>query len=97
MRMPFGKHKGVPVNQLPLDYLYWLVHNTALREPLGTVVKHAYKVAMGAYEAPQVTANPDAQKIYRKLALKWHPDRGGNTSAMAALNDFMEAIKRCRD
>ena len=96
MLMPFGKHKGEPVNQLPLDYLYWLVHNTALREPLSTVVKHAYKVAMGAYDPP-VKDSSDVQKAYRRLALKWHPDRGGNTSAMAALNDFMEAIKRCRD
>ena len=24
MRMPFGKHKGTPVKELPGDYLKWL-------------------------------------------------------------------------
>ena len=25
--MPFGKHKGTPVNQLDHDYVKWCIHN----------------------------------------------------------------------
>lgn len=31
-------------------------------------------------------------QIYRHLATKWHPDRGGSNDAMSALNDFNTAI-----
>lgn len=27
MKMPFGKHKGMDMGQLPTDYLRWLVEN----------------------------------------------------------------------
>jgi uncharacterized protein (DUF3820 family) len=37
-RLPFGKHKGSPVNTLPDDYLQWL-STRDLREPLGSVVQ----------------------------------------------------------
>jgi curved DNA-binding protein CbpA len=43
------------------------------------------------------TAKIDAtqiQKIYRSLAIKWHPDKGGNHAAMAAINEFYELIKQ---
>ena len=28
MNMPFGKHKGTPLADLPDDYVYWLLHKT---------------------------------------------------------------------
>ena len=31
--MPFGKHKGTPLNQLPTDYVDWL-KTTDLKDPL---------------------------------------------------------------
>jgi hypothetical protein len=36
--MPFGKDNGVDLEDLPLDYLYWLTLNIELREPLRTTV-----------------------------------------------------------
>ena len=33
MTMPFGKHRGVSLRELPSDYLAWLL-GLALREPL---------------------------------------------------------------
>ena len=27
MKMPFGKYRGMPMDQLPYDYLQWLVDN----------------------------------------------------------------------
>lgn len=37
-RMPFGKHKGTPLNDLPVDYLKWL-STIELREPLASAVR----------------------------------------------------------
>jgi hypothetical protein len=39
-RMPFGKHKGTPVRDLPGDYLKWL-STIELRDPLASEVKKA--------------------------------------------------------
>jgi len=32
--MPFGKHKGLPLTELPDDYLDWLLQNVEMRPPL---------------------------------------------------------------
>jgi uncharacterized protein (DUF3820 family) len=37
LKMPFGKHKGTPVRDLPGDYLKWL-SSIELREPLRSSV-----------------------------------------------------------
>jgi exodeoxyribonuclease X len=39
MKMPFGKHKGTPLDELPLDYMTWILENLSdmrddLREEL---------------------------------------------------------------
>jgi hypothetical protein len=44
MRMPFGKHKGMEISALPVDYLEWLVHNF---EP-GEIREEARKVLKGS-------------------------------------------------
>ena len=38
--MPFGKHKGTPLEELPSEYLLWLGCLDALRQPfLGHVLR----------------------------------------------------------
>lgn len=32
MQMPFGKHKGTPIAELPDDYLAWLFEEAAIKE-----------------------------------------------------------------
>ena len=39
VRMPFGKHKGTPVKDVPGDYLAWLSENVPLRGDLAEAVK----------------------------------------------------------
>lgn len=34
----------------------------------------------------------DLKSAFRKLSLKWHPDRGGTTEAQQALNEFYEEL-----
>jgi len=38
MNMPFGRHKGTALAELPFDYLRWLVSLDDLREPLRSAV-----------------------------------------------------------
>ena len=41
IRMPFGRHKGTLVADVPLEYLKWLNGTGNLRGPLSTAVKDA--------------------------------------------------------
>lgn len=46
-------------------------------------------------EGPGVKFSVDDLKpIHRKMATKYHPDRGGSTEAMVAVNEFWEEISR---
>lgn len=48
IRMPFGKHKGALVVELPPDYLRWLRENTDIRGELADAVELALEGAGGA-------------------------------------------------
>lgn len=91
--MPFGKFRGCPVPQLPEHYLWWLWENVSLREPLRSQV-HAAIFGASVDESPASVAAGRIKQIYRTLAVKWHPDRGGTTEAMQAINDFYDALRQ---
>lgn len=84
MRMPFGKYRGFQVDDLPEDYLQWLIDNVDLREPLRSAVYETVGLEMSA----SLPAGNEIKQIYRRLARKWHPDHGGSTEAMQAINEF---------
>ena len=88
MLMPFGKHRGCYVEDLPQSYLRWLLDNVDLREPLLTEVCNA----LVDYDPSPVPSTDKVRIIYRELAFKWHPDRGGSTEAMQALNEFHDRL-----
>jgi hypothetical protein len=54
--MPFGKHKGLPVAELPVDYLGFLAGLDNLREPL----RSAVATALGRPEPDGETEPPAA-------------------------------------
>lgn len=95
--MPFGRHKGVLVGELPDEYLDWL-HARELREPLRAAVLQEWRWRF-ADDAP---APPDTRRMadqiimvgYRSLALEHHPDRGGATQAMQAINAAAAWLRR---
>ena len=93
MRMPFGKHRGFLIEDIPESYLKWLWSNVPLEEPLrsavATALEHVGKL-------PDVIRPDIVRDIYRRLSKKWHPDVGGSVTAMQAINDFYDAIKEAQ-
>lgn len=93
--MPFGKHKGRYVYDLPIDYLVWLTKNVELKPTLKWAVEEAIDQKYRAYTPPPPPppARDHVRMIYRDLALRYHPDRGGSTTAMQAINEFYERLR----
>ena len=103
MTMPFGRHKGAPVEALPYDYLRWLHDRTDLHEPLRSAVRHAWSHRFGEASAPGDDALPDEEAAlyrelieagYRALAQRLHPDHGGTDEAIKRLNALMARLRR---
>jgi hypothetical protein len=96
--MPFGRHRGRPLTDLPLDYLSWLVG--IAREPLCSAV-HAEieRRERGALDGPAVPVglrNAAVQIVshgYRECARRAHPDAGGDTESMQAFNAARDALR----
>lgn len=93
--MPFGKYKGMHVDEIPVEYLHWLWNNVSLFDPLKSVVHYL----LFGFDMPTVNTVNDIpetdeiSRIYKQLAMKWHPDRGGTKEAMQAINEFREMLK----
>jgi len=90
--MPFGKYKGCEVADLPKSYLDWLYHNVELRGTLEIEVARALLGPSPYFDELPEPEPGKVKRIYRELALKWHPDRGGSVQAMQAVNEFYERL-----
>ena len=52
MRMPFGKHKGQEIDDLPTDYLRWMIKNlTDLSYSLRTALEDQLEIRGVSYES----------------------------------------------
>jgi DnaJ-class molecular chaperone len=92
MKMPFGKYKEKEIGDIPESYLHWLVDNVDL---WGQLRYEVYNIL--GIEDNQLVLSDGVKSIYRKLAMKYHPDRGGNTMAMQAINEFYEELKNLEE
>ena len=93
-RMPWGKHRGVPVNEIDSGYLLWVVEtatstSSGLREDV--LAELARRRRAQAPPPPPYRRRPCpdpalAAEIvttgWRTLAKKHHPDIGGSTGVM---------------
>jgi hypothetical protein len=71
--MPFGKYKGMPVSELPLDYLRWLSENCELRGELIAAVDFAINGPSAARPAPK--QKPEAIRLWQaRLLSKYSAD-----------------------
>jgi hypothetical protein len=81
VRMPFGKSHGQPFSRVPSDYLVWALGACDLVRRLRQGI--AEKLADSAWQTDLGNA---VSRLYRETSLRFHPDQGGSTEAMQALN-----------
>jgi hypothetical protein len=94
--MPFGRHRGQRLEDVPLDYLEWVLREADnaspyLRQAVEAEVRRRYGVGQDA-PPPRLEWQPLVRKWYGRLSLKHHPDRGGSHQAMLAINDARDLL-----
>jgi hypothetical protein len=106
MTVPFGKHKGAPVESIPTGYLEWLqtvAKRADLREAMeaGLSARHAERT--GTVDSrPLAALSPDARQLaaaivrrgFRMLASEVHLDHSGSDEGMRDLNAAHAALQR---
>jgi len=101
-RMPFGKFKGRPISALPYDYLEWLIDEDFLKGSLRRAVAEEYERRLHSQEVdysedslidPKLADELIAAGL-RTLSKKYHPDVGGSTAHMQAINAAAEWLRQ---
>lgn len=95
----FGKHKRIPVEEVPLDYLEWIWKNVEFKS---SILKDAVwnRIEYFRAEADSLRFDPGAKavnEVFRSLSVKHHPDKGGNVEAFKAILEFRNALKALGD
>jgi uncharacterized protein (DUF3820 family) len=91
--MPFGKYKGVVVNELPDTYLVYAIRTFELPQELRNLLCFELLDRVGFdYSFNIVECEKRYSSIRKKLAIKYHPDKGGSNEAMQAVNEFYEEL-----
>ena len=103
MFMPFGKHVGCDIADIPDGYLRWL-HNRELWGPLRVAVDAEYLKRFAApppdNDSPPLQDDVRAMAAemvragWRALAEKHHPDKGGETYEMQLVNLARDFLRR---
>jgi uncharacterized protein (DUF3820 family) len=105
-RMPWGKHEGKRLEDVPLSYLRWVLRQCdaiplGLRRAIRDVVLEAEDSGTdvrGSREAdsagPPVNWPGVLRDWYRGLAMDYHPDRGGSVEVMKAINEAHDRLRK---
>lgn len=96
--LPFGKHRGTPLEKVPTQYLRWVLSTVDLDRYPGLRPAIKARLALGATvhypDYPQAGIKQRVDRCYREMALLYHPDRrGGSTEAMIAINTTFERLR----
>jgi len=98
MIIPFGKFRGTFLCDLPSDYLAWL-QTIELRDPLRAAVFAEAKEREFGHNN-QINSVPQIAVVdeligagLRTLAMKYHPDRGGDPEKMVAINTAVDWMR----
>jgi hypothetical protein len=105
MFMPWGKHRGQHVRDVPGGYLAWVLEecdnvNWQLRDAIRAELadRLGLQPAAPRYQpSPRPDYRPLADalnKWHRQACLQHHPDRGGDERVMMALNDARDELAR---
>jgi len=93
--MPFGKYRGEQISEISLGYLAWLVESANLKGEIRDVVtvEIIRRVDCYAVKKKPKKNTTKATKIYRILAQKYHPDKGGTNESFRAIKEFYDLLK----
>lgn len=90
MIISFGKYKGSDLQDLPEEYLSWLIEN----KKQDLAVYEAEVLRRERVEAGQMSMVEQIAKTgFRELSKKLHPDTGGSVTEFQALQAGMEQMK----
>lgn len=65
------------------------------RDHFGDAFGYAFGSAFRSDDGkPGSVTSGELTSTFRRLSKKWHPDKGGTTEAMQALNEFYEELKK---
>lgn len=110
MKMPFGKHKGKDISDIPEQYLLWVWNNVDItNEELYEALDDMF--GDGGHETYRRPTEPPKQetkqsqpskgqmetivKIWSaKMANKYHPDRGGSHEQMIVVNEGLTLLRK---
>ena len=97
VRKPFGKYKGVALEQIRPDYLIWVLDNV---DDLSPTLRRAIEDVLelrSLKPTPQL-ATSDARGLikswYRHASTKYHPDHGGSHEKQIVVNGCYETLIR---
>ena len=99
--MPFGKHKGTLITELPDGYLMWCVDNLEDKPSLHFVLCQEFESRfqpnrVGSIDPAMRKLLPDFIRLgFKSLAHKVHPDKGGTNEDMRhliKLKEFLEGL-----
>lgn len=90
MILQFGKYKGRDVRDVPEDYLRWIIDHQqkTLNDYQAEIIRR-----QSLLDARLSWAERLVQAGYRSLALKYHPDRGGDNESMQQVIAAQEKLK----
>jgi hypothetical protein len=88
--MPFGKHRGKALEDVPLDYLEWVLAECGNITPI--LRRAIQQILSPPQRSGALTVAGVADQWYRRLAVEFHPDKGGTHEAMKAVNRGRELL-----
>ncbi len=91
MIMTFGKHRGKRIEEIPDDYLFWVLGNCDPQAALRLEIHKALGL-LGPTTVPALPVSDLLDPWYRQLAREFHPDAGGSHEAMVAVNRGRELM-----
>ncbi len=95
-RMPFGKHRGKLLSDIPTGYLVWLHNWAEIDDRLADAVDQELGRRNEVDQSTPPLGLPDLRPLaddwYRQLAREFHPDLGGSNECMRAVNRGRELL-----